>query len=244
MKLLICLITHDRKEYTQRTLKNLWENTSDGADYYLIASDNASTDDTPRYLQELHRRGRLNGLLLNDANYYPGKACNLGWAKGLEDYPDATHLMRLDNDMQLEKNWDLRVADYFKAIPELGQLGIDHEAIEHPQAPLHKRIINGFAVNGWPGCVGGPCIIQRKLYDAGIRWPELRWDDERNSAAQEDSAMSWEIRQRGYLTVHSHEELGRTFANKTNWHEYKDYYLKTMRDRNYEDDVKYLEGLK
>lgn len=242
MKLLICLITYERLEYTQRTLKSLWDNTSDGADYLLVVSDNNSTDGTRKYLKELDRRGRINILLLNPENYYPGKACNLGWAAGLEVY-EPTHLMRLDNDMQLTKNWDKRVEEYFKAVPELGQLGIDHEAIEHPKAPLHKRVINGFAINEWPGCVGGPCVIQCKVWDKGIRWPEMRWDDERRSAAQEDSAFSREIRERGYLVGHAQEELGRTFANMENWSEYPEYYLKTMAERGYMDNVNYLKGL-
>lgn len=242
MKLLIALITYERMTYTKRTIENLWDSISDGADYFLVVVDNNSTDGTQDYLKDLRKRGRINMLVLNPDNYYPGKACNIGWAKGLEIY-DPTHLMRLDNDMQLVRDWDLRVAQYFEGIPELGQLGIDHEAIEHPEAPLHKRVIDGLAVNSWPGCVGGPCIIQRKLFDGGIRWPEMRWDDERKSAMQEDSAMSAAIRSRGYLTVHAEEELGRTFANRSNWSEHKAYYLKTMRDRGYQDNVKYLEEL-
>jgi hypothetical protein len=51
--------------------------------------------------------------------------------------------MRLDNDMELKKGWDHTVLEYFRAIPELGQLGYDHEAIEHPSggavAKDHQR---------------------------------------------------------------------------------------------------------
>jgi len=243
MKLLIALITHNREEYTRRTLKSLWKNTSDESDYYIIIVDNASTDPTPLYLKDLLSRGRINDIILNKENYYPGKACNQGWEEGLNEY-DATHLMRLDNDMEFNKDWDLRVAEYFEAIPELGQLGIDHEAIEHPSAELRKRSINGFTINEWPGCVGGPSIIKRKLWDSGIRWPEMRWDDERRTAGQEDSAFSKTIMDRGYLVGHTQEELGRTFANQENWKDYPEYYLKTMAERGYEDVVKYLEGLK
>lgn len=242
MKLLICLVTYNRQEYTRRTLKSLWANTSDDADYSIIVVDNASNDGTKEYLKQLYHRGRINNLILNYDNYYPGKACNLGWTRGLEEY-EATHLMRLDNDMQFEKHWDKRVEEYFKAIPELGQLGIDHEAIETPQSALYKRVINGFGINEWPGCVGGPCIIQRKLWDDGLRWPEMRWDDGRNSPAQEDSAFSKNIQDRGYLVGHTEEEVGRTFATKDNWRQDKDYYLKTMKDRGYNENVDYLENL-
>ena len=242
MRLLICMITFNRLAYTQKTLRSLWDTIGDNADYCLVVVDNASTDGTQKYLQDLQRRGRLNILVLNEDNYYPGKACNIGWEAGLEVY-NPTHLMRLDNDMWLNHKWDERVETYFDAIPELGQLGIDHEAIEHPSAPLHKRVINNMTINEWPGSVGGPCIIKRKIWDAGIRWPEMRWDDERNSNAQEDSAFSMAIKERGYLVGHAEEELGRTFANKENWGLFPEYYLKTMGDRGYGENVKYIKEL-
>lgn len=234
MKLLICLITYNRLEYTKRTLRDLWDNTSDLADYFLVAVDNCSSDGTQDYLKELHRRGRLNGLILNKENLYPGKACNLGWERSLKIY-DATHIMRLDNDMQLVKDWDKKAEEYFKAIPELGQLGLEHEAIETPDADLHKRVINGYTINEWPGCVGGPMIMPKKLWDKGIRYDETPWDaiESKNPMPQEDSKMSAAIKNMGYLVGHSQEELGRTFANKSNWRDYPEYYKKTLSERGY-----------
>jgi glycosyltransferase involved in cell wall biosynthesis len=243
MKLLITLITYDRLAYTKQTLRNLWDSASDEADYFLVVVDNNSTDGTKEYLQTLKKRHRVNHIILNEDNYYPGKACNIGWEYGVQRY-NPTHLMRLDNDMSLEKNWDIKVKQYFKAIPELGQLGIDHEAIEHPKADLHRRSINGYMINEWPGCVGGPCIVPRKVWDMGLRWPEMRWDDERQSAVQEDSTFSKLIMNAGFLVGHTQIELGRTFATKDNWNDYKDYYLKTMSDRGYEDVVKHIKELK
>lgn len=236
MRLLICLVTFNRLEYTKRTLHSLWSTISDDADYMLVVSDNASTDGTKEYLKGAKdHSGRINLLLFNPENYYPGKACNLGWAAGLELY-DATHLMRLDNDMALTKGWDKRVEAYFDAIPELGQLGIEHEAIESPEAQLRKRVINGMAINEWPGCVGGPMVMPRKLYDLGARYDETPWSHSQPNtpAMQEDSKMSQSIKARGYLVGHAEEELGRTFATPENWSDYPEYYRKTMTERGYE----------
>lgn len=236
MKLLICLITYERLAYTRKTLRYLWSTTSDDADYFLIVVDNASTDGTQQYLKDLQRRGRINMLILNPANYYPGKACNIGWEKGLEVY-DATHLMRLDNDMELTSGWDNKIEEYFTAIPELGQLGIEHEAIETPEADSKRRTINGKTVNEWPGVVGGPMVMPRKLWDMGIRYDETPWhaDNPQIPAIQEDSRLSQSIKMKGYLVGHAEEELGRTFANKSNWSEYPEYYKKTMLERGYKD---------
>lgn len=242
MKLLVCLITYNRLAYTKRTLRELWDTIE--LPYYLIIVDNASTDGTQKYLGNLVERNRADHVIFNDENYYPGKATNIGWEEGLKEYPDATHLMRLDNDMHLERGWDLAAEDYFKKIPELGQLGLDHEAIEHPKARLREIAINGKTLNPWPGCVGGPNIIRRKIWDLGVRYMDLRWNDGRNSPLQEDSQFSRAIQAKGYLTGHMTEDLARTFANESNWHEFKDYYKKTMADRGYTENVNKINGEK
>ncbi len=236
MNLLVCLITYNRLAYTRKTLRYFW-NTID-VPYYLVVIDNASTDGTVEYLQRHEKRERIDKIIFNPENYYPGKAANIAWEAGLKEYTGATHLMRLDNDMQLMKGWDHTAADYFKKIPELGQLGLDHEAIEDPKAKLREMEINGKVLNPWPGCVGGPNIIRRKLWDEGVRYPELMWNDGRNSPLQEDSQFSSLIKARGYLVGHMTENLGRTFANTSNWKDFPEYYQKTMTDRGYDDRLK------
>lgn len=230
MKLLICLVTYQRLAYTKLTLRSLWNETSDDSDYFLIVADNNSTDGTREYLQDIQKRGRVNMLMLNPDNYYPGKACNLAWAAAMSLY-EPTHLMRLDNDMKLTKDWDKRVEEYFKNIPELGQLGIEHEAIEEPGAEFRKRVINGMAINEWPGTVGGPMIMKRKMWDLGLKYDETPWEP----PYQEDAKLSKAIQERGYLVGHAQEELGRTFANSTNWKDFPEYYHKTFKERGIED---------
>lgn len=241
MKLLVVLITYNRLEYTKKTIRGFWDTVD--TPYYFVVVDNNSTDGTREYLQGLAKRHRIDKLILNPDNYYPGKATNIGWTEGLAEYPEATHLMRLDNDMHLEKGWDTTAAEYFKAIPSLGQLGIEHEAIENPNAAGHEVRLGGKVLNRFPGCVGGPNIISRLVWDKGLRYPELMWNDGRNSPLQEDSSFSRAIQNAGFLMGHMTEKLAWTFANESNWHEHKDYYKQTMRDRGYNEQLKYLEGL-
>lgn len=241
MKLLIVIITYNRLEYTKRTLQYLKDTLTLPA--YIIAVDNASTDGTQKYLRAHQKNSYLlDRVIENPDNYYPGKATNIGWYEGLQDAPDATHLMRLDNDMMLRNGWDVLAESYFKRIPQLGQLGLDHEAIEHPKAKLRELEINGMVLNPWPGCVGGPNIIRREVWEKGARYPELMWNDGRQSPLQEDSQFSKVIQDMGYLTGHMTEDVARTFANESNWADYPEYYKKTMTDRGYFDNVKKLEG--
>lgn len=229
MNLLISLITFNRLDYTKRTLDSLRSTLK--VPHHIIVVDNNSTDGT----QDWIGLQKDIDFVANEKNEYPGKACNIGWQEGLVLYPKATHLMRCDNDMEFWDGWDTQAEKYFEKIPELGQLGLDHEAIEHEQAHLRELEINGMTINFWPGVVGGPCIIRRKLYDMGLRYNELRWDDDRKSKLQEDSFLSRDVRNMGYIHGHMTDSLSRTFANESNWKDYPEYYRKTMTDRDYDD---------
>jgi glycosyltransferase involved in cell wall biosynthesis len=228
MKLLIVLVTFNRLAYTQKTLRSLWHTIE--LPYYLVVVDNASTDGTVNYLKNHEYRDRIDKVIFNPENYYPGKACNIGWAEGLKEYPQATHLMRLDNDMHFEKGWDARAQEYFQRIDRLGQLGLDFDGGEN-KAPQYY---NGMGLIEWPGCVGGPNILRRSIFAAGLRYDETPWEGSR-SKLQEDSKLSRQVKQEGWLVGHMDERLSYTFANKDNWHEYPEYYKKTFYDRGYDE---------
>ena len=241
-RILICLITYNRLDYTKRTLRGLWDTIT--TPYYLVISDNASTDGTREYITALEKRGRIDKAILNPENYYPGKACNIGWREGLREFPKASFLMRLDNDMDLLPGWDTAALDYFKRIPSMGQVGIDHEAIENDKAAVCAVTLNGKTYNPFPGCIGGPCIISRLAYDKGARYNEEKWTalDKNCPTIQEDFRMSATIKDLGFLLGHMTENLARTFATKDNWHLYPEYYRKTMYERGYTDLVDNILG--
>lgn len=231
MKLLICLITFNRLEYTKQTLRSLWDTIE--LPYYLIVVDNNSTDGTQAFLKNLVKRNRANKVILNPENYYPGKACNIGWAEGLKEYPQATHLVRLDNDMHFEKGWDKRAEEYFRKIDRLGQLGLDFDGGENKTPQYY----NNMGLIEWPSTVGGPCIVKREIFDYGTRYDETPWEGT-HSMLQEDVRLSRVIKQDGWLVGHMDERLSWTFATPDKWKEYPEYYKKTMTDRGYEERLR------
>lgn len=236
MKLLIALVTYNRLDYTRRTLRSLWDTLEEP--YYLVVVDNNSSDGTQKYLKTLVKRGRIDKLILNPDNYYPGKATNIAWTEGVKEYPQATHLARVDNDMHFEKGWDARASEYFKTVDRLGQLGLDFDGGENKPPQYY----NGMGIIEWPGCVGGPNIIRREVFDAGLRYDEDRWENS-NSKIQEDSRFSRKIKNDGWIVGHMDTRLSWTFANQANWQDYPEYYKKTMKDRGYTEHLDYLESL-
>jgi glycosyltransferase involved in cell wall biosynthesis len=232
-RLLVILITYNRLEYTKKTIRAFWDTVE--VPYYLVVVDNNSSDGTQEYLKGLEKRGRIDKLILNPENYYPGKACNIGWTAGMQDYPEARFLMRLDNDMHLEKGWDIAALEYFKKIPSMGQIGIEHEAIENERAQGYNITLNGKTFNTFPGNVGGPNIISRLVWEKGCRYDESPWtaDDPNVPQIQEDWRLSQAIKLHGFLVGHMTEKLAWTFANEHNWKEYPEYYRETMTKRGY-----------
>lgn len=230
MKLLIVMVTFNRQAYSARTLESLLKTIK--IPFYLVIVDNASTDGTRLWLADMKREGKVDRVILNDKNLYPGKACNMGWEEGLEYYPEATHLMRLDNDMQFEKGWDKEAETYFKRIDRLGQLGLDFLGGENKVPQFY----NGMGLVEWPGCVGGPCIIRREIFDEGARYDETPWEGSR-TRIQEDSKFSRKLKDDGWLVGHMDTKLSWTFADKSNWKDYPEYYKKTFYDRDYDELV-------
>lgn len=230
MKLLICMITFNRLAYSQRTLKSL-EETID-VPYELIIVDNNSTDGTQKWLEDSNYN-----FIINPENFYPGRACNIGWATV---GPDITHLMRLDNDMEFNKGWATRVDKYFNTMPMLGQLGLDFTALDgYSGDQRYLTTVGDRTINAWPGNVGGPCVITRAVYDKGARYDETPWMDLRLSknamiTPQEDVKFSLSMHNYKLIYGHPTEKLAWTFANAYNRDDYPDYYKKTMSERGYQ----------
>ena len=209
MKLLTCVVTYNRLDYTRRTIESYLDTV--GPDAHLVVVDNGSTDGTREWVE------RLDHVIYAETNLYPGAACNRGWDAGLACI-DAGLLHRSDNDVEYLPGWREEVERTFADWPELALLGLLN---------LHEdRQIDGRGESGIEPVprVGGNVVMPRRLF-GDLRWKEGAWAP----GQDEDGPMSWDAGRHGMVA-----RLRRTVANNLAFNgfwTYPDYYRETARVR-------------
>lgn len=236
MKLATVIITHNRLEYTQKTIKSYLATVN--TPHTLVVVDNASTDGTQEWLKTVKQ---IDILELSRKNLYPGRACNLGWK--LAGEADLYH--RSDNDIAYFQGWDAMVLKAFKLYPKLGQLGLVNELYQLPPKEHYRyvadrvkrdNLILYHPLNKY-GSVGGPSIVTREVYQK-VKWPEDMW----LGFINEDVRYSMSIKMLGYelmqLDLGTVKHLGHLDLKK-----YPKYYERLYRRRKLVSYWNYLKQL-
>ena len=84
----------------------------------VIVVDNASSDDTPAYLEDFTRRNPDVRVVLNRENLGFAAGNNVGLSIATGDY-----LVLLNNDTVVTQGWVMTLLRHFQALPSLGLLG-------------------------------------------------------------------------------------------------------------------------
>ncbi len=95
----IIILTYNNLEYTRQCLESVFSKT-DWPDFEVILVDNASTDGTQIYLNELASRHTNLRLILNSENMGFARGNNLGAAQAIGDI-----LVFLNNDTIVTQGW-------------------------------------------------------------------------------------------------------------------------------------------
>ena len=213
MRLLSVIVSHNRLELTRRAVESYLQTAT--VPHVLIVVDNASTDGTVEWLRRTaHDEPRRFFYVARGSNGHAGAALNEGAALGLGDpvsldptftLEDATHLHFSDNDVEFLPGWCDEIDRRFAGDYALGQLGLLEEKYER-------------------GCmnVGNNCVIPRRVWDEGVRWPEQPWHGE--------IEMSSQIRRVGW----SVERVDRPVLihHGWDWDAYPDYYAHVAAEKN------------
>ncbi len=124
-KLLIYIVSYERKSYTQGTIELAYKSKPENSQ--IIVCDNGSTDGTREWLEENQDKYEL-GLIFPDKNLRVGGAWTLLTNYFKEDAFD--YILLLDNDgwiLPKKENWYEQCLEVFNSDPKIGSLGLQQE---------------------------------------------------------------------------------------------------------------------
>lgn len=124
-KLLIYIVSYERKSYTQGTIECLMKPNIPNSQ--IIVCDNGSTDGTREWLIENQEKYQL-GLIFPEENLRVGGAWTMLTQQFEEN--DFDYILLLDNDGWItpkEPNWYQQCLDIFNSNPSIGSLGLQRE---------------------------------------------------------------------------------------------------------------------
>lgn len=234
MKALIAFISHERLDYTKRSLRSLKETLT--IDHKIVVYDNDSSDEVREWISDARAEGLCDAVIFSGSNDYPGAAANGAWELGLSDHmPDADLLVRVDNDMEFLPGWDTEMVKAFESHMLLGQLGLMNQSQCFPEG--ENRVtpceVDGYVVNRFWTNIGGTMAIRREVYDLGIKYDETPWRSEGGPTPQEDVKLSLAIKEAGFYFANllPHLVIEMSYGNTA---DYPDYYARTFTERGHQ----------
>ncbi len=168
MSVAIVLVTHNRLEYTQKSLPRLLEDPNEEFDLYLW--DNASTDGTGEYLKDGVQDPRIVEVVLSEENAGQTGAMNYVWSK-----TKAELVGKLDNDCLVTPGWTRIFALAHKDIGRLGAVACWHYPLDEfdEDAARQAGKIQKFGQHGLlrhPSVCGSGFIMKRRTYIKYGQW--------------------------------------------------------------------------
>jgi len=206
----IIILTHDNIDYTITCLESLFRTLTVEAE--VIVVDNASTDDTLIYLENLGNKIRI---IRNKTNLSFSKANNQAAATAKGQY-----LLFLNNDIELLTGWCDFLVSHFENNLETGIQGakllypdgsIQHAGIVYGKVAddidMHYHIYlthQRYApevnkTRAYQMVTGAMLAIRKKVFD------EVNGFDENFIFGYEDLDLCLKAAQQGYKTVYNHE---------------------------------------
>lgn len=167
MNVAIALVTHNRLEYTKKSISRLLEDSGEQFDLYLW--DNASTDGTQEYLQNL-KDPRIVETICSKDNKGQTGAMNYVWSK------TKTELIgKLDNDCLVTPGWTRILAQAHNDIENLGAVACWHYPLEEfNESAVRKagkiQTFGNHQIFRHPWVCGSGFIMKRSSFERHGPW--------------------------------------------------------------------------
>lgn len=186
MNIHIAVITWNRLELTRACLQSLLDKTPPG--YTLTIVDNASTDGTRQWLQELASRHSHIRLKLLARNMGLAVASNVAW----DEARNADFYVKLDNDLLiLDAGWLAHLVDVVREHPQVGMSAYRFCQWHQPEA--QELPLSGGRVARLTGMCGGGCVCVPRATHARVGF----WNEGYGRYGHEDQDYSWRVRKAG-----------------------------------------------
>jgi glycosyltransferase involved in cell wall biosynthesis len=162
MNVCIVLVTHNRLDYTRKSIARLLQDQNEQFELYLW--DNASTDGTPDYLKNHVKDPRIVEVVLSKENVGQTGAMNYAWSK------TKTELVgKVDNDCLVTPGWTRIFAQTHMDIERLGALACWHYPLDEFDEDAARKAgkIQRFGQHELlrhPSVCGSGFIMKRRTY--------------------------------------------------------------------------------
>lgn len=189
----IGVVTYNRLDFTRRMFDALLPSLDHP--HRITVVDNASTDGTREYLQEMKSAGRIHNLHLLPGNIGIAKASNIAWASE----PEAGFYLKLDNDMvPLRRDWLSRMVRTARAVPGLGALGYSVEPKSYPSETIAGAVVRPKR----DANIGGACFLVPRAVHEKLGW----WCEDYGLYGEEDGDFALRIRLAGMFNAYMEDE--------------------------------------
>lgn len=231
----IMMVTYNRLELTKQTVTNIYETVKTPFEFIII--DNASSDDTIEYLNELNKQYDNIHLKFNKINE------GIGYARSqcllMADVLDTDWYVTIDNDVLFHEGWLNECIDILIHNKHFGAIGVSFEPILYPIITS-----NGYEFEyKSKGNLGTACMVFHKSLHKMIGFFNTSFDKYAHEDADWGNRIIFAGLKLGYIKTHG-VHIGEGINDRGSYRDFKDQKHKENLPKYYENYNSYASGKK
>lgn len=226
-RLSVIILSWNRDLLFKQTLYSLLTNSKNYLSEIIIIDNNSNKalTDWISHFQLIHPNIKTIFLDKNIGGLAINKGLSIATGK---------YIFIAENDLEFLPHWDVKMLEYFKHHPNLGQLSPFSPFPEESRGEIwsikkfHKKLIHNFNFNTAEQNLGTSCMIPRKIIELGIRFGSL---ESQNSEFlfPSDAQFSNDIRKKGFEIAWANEYHVINWGhNQSIWKAFPDYFSKNF----------------